>query len=360
MRLYKKWTNTGKGRNNKNMNSLPLIEKYLNEPQSSDDLALAVAQALERQKPSAQWILLKYQPASHPFAVLFSNSKKMPKADELVPAAFKNWASFYLDDVTSSGVAYLLVCSSPFDDQSNTILQTWRSLQHIIDSYSKSIGYEQQTNFGNQYSQLLHDVESLIAIFKNPEADQEAINERIQYQKRLNNRLLFYNRELELLKTKVPIGNLINACLQKQNLDAQRLSVHYIDLLPELQVEVDVELFDQALGEILNNALIATENDQQKINIEIRKKTDAFHLILKKWLIVSIIDKGTGINPDYLSWATLPYFTTWKAQGHSGFGLSIAQKIIKAHQGFLEINSAQGSRTVVNLFLPGFNNNAEE
>lgn len=355
----KKWTNTGKGQRKKNMDSILLIEKHLSDAQTPDDLALAVVKALEQRKPSAQWILLKYHPGSHPFTVLFSNSKRMPKANELVATAFKNWGSFYLDDVASSGIAYLLVCSSSFDEQSNAILKTWRILHRMIQSFTLSVQTELNMNIGNQFSQLLHDVESLIALFQNPSADQESVNKRIQYQQRLNKRLLAYIREPELLKTNVSIGDLLNAWMQKQNLDTKELPVQYVNLPPDTQIEVDFELFDQALSEILDNAKTATNDDFNKIKIEVRKQTDQFHLILKEWIIVSIIDQGIGINPDFLNWVAMPYFTTWKEKGHSGFGLPIAQKILEAHQGFLEIHSAQGSGTEVNLYLPGFQNDAE-
>ncbi len=360
MRHSEKWMNTGKGLKKQNMNSIQLIEKNLPKLETPDDLAIAVAQTLEQHNPNAQWILLKYKPGAHPFTVLFSNSKRMPQAEELVPEAFAPWDAFYMDDLKQSGNAYLLVCSSPMDDEAKEILAAWQSVLKISRQYNRLWVEKTETDFSNQFSQLLHDIESLIELFRNPEADREAILQRIQYQKRLNKRILFYNREPELLPMRLSVGNLLRACLQKQGLDESQLNIDYKDLSPDQTVELDVELFDQAFSEILNNALTATGNDLQKIHIEIRRRTDAFHLILKEWLIVSIIDSGQGINPDFLEWVTQPYFTTWKKSGHTGFGLSIAQKILKAHQGFLEVLSTQGSGTTVNMFLPWFNDDAEE
>lgn len=360
MQHLRNWTNIGKGPKRKNMNSIQLIEKNLAKLNSADDLAIAVAQTLEQHNPEAQWILLKYKPGTHPFSVLFSNSKRMPKAEDLVPEAFAPWDSFYLNDGLNSGTSYLLFCSSPMDETAKEILATWQELIRFGHRYAQLVFEEKETNFSNQFSQLLHDVEALIDLFQNPEADRETLLQRIDYQKRINKRILFYNRELELLPMRLPVGELIQACLQKTNIDVSQLSIDYFELTPQQIVEVDVELFDQAFYEILNNALTATNHDIQKIHIEIRKRIDAFHLMLKKWLIVSIIDSGKGINPDFLEWVTMPYFTTWKNNGHTGFGLSIAEKILKAHQGFLEVFSTQGSITTINLLLPLFNDDAEE
>ena len=38
--------------------------------------------------------------------------------------------------------------------------------------------------------------------------------------------------------------------------------------------------------------------------------------------------------------------------GNSGFGLAIVEKIIKAHQGFVEIYSEKGQGTQVKIYLP--------
>ena len=88
----------GKGPNITNMKTLEQIEKQLSQLESADDLALAVARATEQTNPQAQWILLKYSPSTQPFSVLFSNSARLPRAQDLVPEAFASWDAFYLDD----------------------------------------------------------------------------------------------------------------------------------------------------------------------------------------------------------------------------------------------------------------------
>ena len=342
------------------MKTLEQIEKQLSQLESADDLALAVARATEQTNPQAQWILLKYSPSTQPFSVLFSNSARLPRAQDLVPEAFASWDAFYLDDFEQSGRAYLLFCSAPMNEAAKDILNTWQKLLQFGHRWTRTVLQTYEADTGNQMSQMLHDVDALIDLFQNPEADRTSLQERIHYQKRLNKRLLFYMRELELLPMRISIAELISAVLQKQNIDVQQMTVNYVDVRKEQTVELDVELFDRALSEILQNALVATHNDLRKIRLEISKRSDAFHLKLKEWLIVSIIDAGTGINPDFSEWVIRPYFTTWKQSGHTGFGLAIARKILEAHGGFLEIISQQGSGTTVNMFIPWFNDDAKK
>lgn len=342
------------------MNSLNLIRKNLTRFETLDDLAIAVAQTAEQLQPEAQWLLLRYKPGTHPFSVLFSNSRRMPKAEELTADAFANWETFYTDDLKISGTAYLLLCSHPWVAEITDILNVWQELLAFTRRYEQILFQERETAFSNQFSQLLHDIESLIDLFQNPETDRETLLQRIRYQKHLNKRILFYNREVELLPMRLAVGDLLNACLQKQNLNIPPTAIDYIDLSPQTTVEVDAELFDQAFAEILHNALTATGRDVHKLHLQIRKRIDHFHFILKEWLVVSIIDRGSGIHPDFLQWVTMPYFTTWKKSGHTGFGLAIANKILRAHHGFLEIFSLHGSGTTVNMILPWSDDNAKE
>lgn len=342
------------------MTNLQRIKKNLDVLRSADDLAKAAARAASELQPASRWLLLKYQPGTVPFTPLFTTVQENKLPDLNDPNALKRWNSFCLDALAENGHAYLLLSSEPFSNEVENLLQTWRQLHEMGQHLAGALLNEQRINYGNQFSQLLHDVESLINLFQNPEADRAALEARIAYQKRLNKRLLFYQRELELFPTSVALTDFLEAFLQKREIDRKTLKIHYRDVDPFTPLTADLELLDQAMGEILDNALQATSGDLSKIRIEIKVQHGPAQLKLKEWLIISIIDTGVGILPDFLEWVTAPYFTTWKEKGHSGFGLSIAQKILEAHHGFLEIHSSQGSGCSVNLILPGFNAHAEE
>jgi signal transduction histidine kinase len=64
---------------------------------------------------------------------------------------------------------------------------------------------------------------------------------------------------------------------------------------------------------------------------------------------IRIQDSGRGIPAEYLDRVFDRYFTT-KATG-TGLGLSVVERIIKAHNGRIEVNSkvGQGSTFIINL-----------
>jgi two-component system NtrC family sensor kinase len=68
-------------------------------------------------------------------------------------------------------------------------------------------------------------------------------------------------------------------------------------------------------------------------------------------LIVAVSDTGTGINPDFITSIFRPFFTTKKKRG-TGLGLSVCDRIMKAHGGTVSVESKQGIGTTFYLRFP--------
>jgi signal transduction histidine kinase/CheY-like chemotaxis protein len=70
------------------------------------------------------------------------------------------------------------------------------------------------------------------------------------------------------------------------------------------------------------------------------------------YLIVSVSDTGTGMNPEALARAFEPFFTTKEAGRGSGLGLSIVHGFAAQSGGSVQITSSLGNGTNVDLWLP--------
>ena len=66
--------------------------------------------------------------------------------------------------------------------------------------------------------------------------------------------------------------------------------------------------------------------------------------------IVTVADTGRGMSPQTLSKVFEPFFTMKK--GGVGIGLCIVEKIVREHDGHIEITSEQGKGTTVSLVIP--------
>ncbi|MCL1125182.1 nitrogen regulation protein NR(II) [Shewanella surugensis] len=123
----------------------------------------------------------------------------------------------------------------------------------------------------------------------------------------------------------------------------------YDPSIPNLKM--DPEQLQQALLNIVQNAIQALENKGG--NIEIQTRTQ--HQITigtqrhKLVLALSITDTGPGINPDLIDTLFYPMVTD-KAQG-SGLGLSIAHNVARLHGGRIDCHSTTAG-TQFTLLLP--------
>lgn len=113
----------------------------------------------------------------------------------------------------------------------------------------------------------------------------------------------------------------------------------------ELMVFGDKQMLSDAIANILQNASEATsgrDNPQIKISTWLE---DGF-------ACVSIDDNGHGMNKKQLKKIYTPLYSTKKSYTNWGLGLSQAQKVVKAHLGFIDICSTENVGTQVQIVLP--------
>jgi PAS domain S-box-containing protein len=122
------------------------------------------------------------------------------------------------------------------------------------------------------------------------------------------------------------------------------------DLWP---VEIDTGQLTQAVNNIVINAIQAMPNGGV-IEISAQNRTvdtkEESPLDAKDFIKISIVDQGIGIPKENITKIFDPYFTT--TQKGSGLGLSTTFSIIKNHKGYINVESASGSGTTFNIYLP--------
>lgn len=78
--------------------------------------------------------------------------------------------------------------------------------------------------------------------------------------------------------------------------------------------------------------------------------------LAKEWTKISIKDNGLGMSKESLMKIAEPFYRIDKARsrksGGVGLGVSLCYQIVKAHKGFLEYLSEEGSGTLVQIYLP--------
>jgi two-component system, NtrC family, nitrogen regulation sensor histidine kinase NtrY len=155
-----------------------------------------------------------------------------------------------------------------------------------------------------------------------------------------------HHRLTRRLETKIEILSVSRVFVRLQRLLAPELATRHIELIlsvePEtLEVTADAELLDQALINLLRNAMDAVrEEPAARIALSAHQEPGAH-------VVISVDDTGPGIAPEQREKVFVPFFTT-KRQG-SGVGLTLVRQIATAHGATVNISDSPGGGARVRI-----------
>lgn len=185
--------------------------------------------------------------------------------------------------------------------------------------------------------------------------------------------LLDYTRPRRPAVRPHPVCPLLNRLVELLEPLAQRRGVELkmrvaADLLP---IRADADLFQQALMNLVTNALDATSPGGRvqlvaAVDSEPGPGAAEARPSVRRGVspdpsvTILVEDAGGGIPAQRLERIFEPFFST-KAPGRgTGLGLSIVEDIVRAHGGAIEIASAEGRGTTVRLHWPAAPESGEE
>lgn len=140
-------------------------------------------------------------------------------------------------------------------------------------------------------------------------------------------------------------AEIITSQIRKTTLD--RFKLREIDLeisLPENEIKLNADpvQLPTALSNLVINALEAIKEPNGKVSIEVESKDD--------FCFFRISDSGIGMDEEEQKLLFDPFYTNKK--GGLGLGLTLAQNIIAAHQGKIEVQSKKGEGSTFIIALP--------
>ena len=140
-----------------------------------------------------------------------------------------------------------------------------------------------------------------------------------------------------------PIQELFNraAKLIHTNLRDKNIKLELSIKPKTLELAADPELIEQALINLLLNALHAVEG-RENAKIILLAKLDG-----RSRTTIQVKDNGSGIPKDDLDKVFIPFYST--KEGGSGIGLSLSRQIMRLHNGTISVQSEPGSETTITL-----------
>jgi two-component system NtrC family sensor kinase len=164
--------------------------------------------------------------------------------------------------------------------------------------------------------------------------------------------MLSETRSAAQARSPVQLNRILQQLLffMEQHLTRRRVQVetHLSPNLPEMKA--NPQQLQQVFLNLLNNACDAMPNGGT-VTIETSGYSDSGG----NYVMVSIADTGTGIAKEKQAHIFEPFFTTKELHRGTGLGLSIAAKIVRQHQGVIELESAPdaGAKFTIRFRISG-------
>ncbi len=144
------------------------------------------------------------------------------------------------------------------------------------------------------------------------------------------------------------IRNVIETAIQllQSKADEKNISLE-LDCDAELKVKIDRTLLEQAIVNLLDNA-VKYSNESSQVRIEVG--TDHAEMF------ISIHDQGPGIHKKHLPRLFERFYRADKARsrelGGTGLGLAIVKHIAQLHSGRVSVHTVQGKGSTFSIHLP--------
>ena len=114
-------------------------------------------------------------------------------------------------------------------------------------------------------------------------------------------------------------------------------------------ISIDAAKIEDAVLNLIINAIEASENNGS-VSVRIFHSPPDEVNTQGDEVVIEVSDKGRGISEENLSRIFNPFFTTTK--GGTGLGLPAVRRIIRAHGGRVEVQSALGFGSTFSAYLP--------
>jgi signal transduction histidine kinase len=142
-------------------------------------------------------------------------------------------------------------------------------------------------------------------------------------------------------RSTVPVGVLIDAAIALVKREsAAALPAFHCDVV-DASVSVDLPALERCLAGVLHNA---AEAQADTIRIVMRRDGSD--------VVIEVRDNGTGIGADSQQRVTEAFYSTRRAGGHSGLGLTLARELLRTHGGKLNVAANPPRGTCIELRLP--------
>jgi two-component system, OmpR family, heavy metal sensor histidine kinase CusS len=267
---------------------------------------------------------------------------------EMTRTALRIRSTSTYERISTSGLPLELAALA---DRFNELLDRFDESFTRLSRFASEIAHELRTPVNN----LRGEAEVALGKARTSEEYREVLSSCLEECQRLSgtiDSLLFLARmespDVELKRTPVELDKELDAVREYYEAAAEDAGVTLEAIAGgSLRIGVDRRLFQQALGNLVANAIAYTPKGG-KVTVS---AADAPDLVR-----VSVADTGRGIAPKDLAHVFERFYRGDQARnvrpGGSGLGLAIVKTIMSLHGGTVEVSSRVGQGTQIDLNFP--------
>jgi len=225
----------------------------------------------------------------------------------------------------------------------------------------KMIMNERLVMIGHLISGLSHDLRNILTKFENgiyfietgmEEKDMEDIKIGKDILKKNYVKLkeyvlsmIDYSRDREVSFEDVDLHSLIEDVISYFEASLKEKNIKVLKEFDEKlkYVKVDRHRIERMISNLVQNSIDAVKENEGIIKIKTKSNENVFQIIVQ--------DNGCGIPEKNLDKIFDIFFTTKGSRG-TGFGLAIVEKVVKEHNGKIEVYSKVGEGTIFTITLP--------
>lgn len=217
------------------------------------------------------------------------------------------------------------------------IKDAWESIIPILEEY-----YDNEGDFmvaGMSYSEMRDNIPDLFSgIIEGSERIMNIVNNLKDFARQENSDI---TQAVDLKAVMNSALILLSNQINKSTYDFRQKFEEDLPL-----IRGNFQRIEQVLVNLIQNACQAIPDPGKSIEVT------AFHEKKSGRVVIEIRDEGVGIPQENLKHILDPFFTTKRAVGGTGLGLSVCAGIIEEHGGDLEFDSEPGKGTTAKVSLP--------
>jgi len=237
-------------------------------------------------------------------------------------------------------------------------VQNARLYARVFDSEESMRKSERLTTLGTLAAEIAHEIRNPLMVIRllfdsleledagdeNKNKDLSIIREKLDDLNQIAGRILDFGKSRESFRKTFPLGEILEevALLVRLKLEQSHVVLNVDEALEEILVFVDKGQLQQALLNLILNALVAMPRGGQLAIETVRSAEGKAEILVK--------DTGSGI-PDEFREKIFDSFLSGSVGG-SGLGLAISKRILRGHDGDLELLESTSEGTVFRLTLP--------